>query len=580
MSQYQGLDSSVIEKLTEIKSSLKNELDLDDRAIEALKEFPESDALKILTQFETSNPTNVANKSAFLCGVMKTYRAKMKTTEGGVAPTTNSVSTVAGGPDDTKIQKLLDTTGFNLNITAGQRRYFDEGWTGPIPGNGTTKFCSQIFIGKLPRDAFEDELIPLLAEYGSIYEFRLMFDSSQARNKGYGFCHYTTKEAADKAVKALHGSTFKHHTLGVNISPAKTRLFVGSIPKAKTKEEIFKEFTENCTCEGVNDVIVYTDPEQPSDANRGFAFIDFDTHEQASQAKKKMANNTMQPFKHTNVPVDWAQVQEDPDDDEMAKVKNLYVSNLPASCTEEKLAELFGKDKNNQLRASFEKVKKIKNYAFVFFKERSQELQDAIDEMNGQVMEDSTIKVELAKPQSAESRDRKRKMMDQQNGFEQGGFPPRGRGGRGAMGGRGGPRGGGAMGGGYPPYGGGYQAGYYDQGGYGGFYGQGYDATYDATYAGGYQQAPRGAPRGGRGAPTRGGPARGGFAPRGAAPRGGPRGAPGAMAGAKRPAPFQQGAGGPPKKNAWEQAAPQQAYAAGQEYYADGGYGGYGQAHW
>lgn len=561
----------MIQKLTQISTSLKNELDLDDRAIEALKEFPQNDALKILTQFETSNPTNVANKSAFLCGVMKTYRAKMKTTDGGVAPTANSGSTIAGGPDDTKIQKLLDETGYNLNITAGQRRYFNEGWTGPIPGNGATKFCSQIFVGKLPRDAFEDELIPLLTEYGSIYEFRLMFDSSQARNKGYGFCHYTTKEASDKAVKALNGKTFKGHTLGVNISPAKTRLFVGSIPKAKTKEEIQKEFSDVCSCEGVNDVIVYTDPDVPNDNNRGFAFIDFDTHEQASQAKKKMANNSIQPFKHTNVPVDWAQVQEDPDDDEMAKVKTLYVSNLPTSCTEEKLTELFGKDKNFQQRASFKKVMKKKNYAFVFFEERTQELQDAIEEMNGQTMEDKVIKVELAKPQSAESRDRKRKMMDQQGGFEQGGFMPRGRGGRGAMGGRGGR---GAMGGGYPPYGGGYEAGYYDQSGYGGYYGQGYDATYDATYAGGYPQAPRGGLRGGRGAPARGGPARGGFPPRGAAPRGG---APGAMAGAKRPAPgFQQGAGGPPKKNAWEQAAPQQAYA-GQEYYA---YGGYGQAQW
>ena len=48
--------------------------DLDDRALDALKEFPSDGALAVLAQFLESNLEHVSNKSAFLCGVMKTYR--------------------------------------------------------------------------------------------------------------------------------------------------------------------------------------------------------------------------------------------------------------------------------------------------------------------------------------------------------------------------------------------------------------------------------------------------------------------------------------------------------------------------
>ena len=48
--------------------------DLDQRALDALKEFPPDGALGVLTQFLESNLAHVSNKSAFLCGVMKTYR--------------------------------------------------------------------------------------------------------------------------------------------------------------------------------------------------------------------------------------------------------------------------------------------------------------------------------------------------------------------------------------------------------------------------------------------------------------------------------------------------------------------------
>ena len=62
--------------------------DLDQRALDALKEFPPDGALGVLAQFLESNLAHVSNKSAFLCGVMKTYRQKSRGS--------NSISNAAG----------------------------------------------------------------------------------------------------------------------------------------------------------------------------------------------------------------------------------------------------------------------------------------------------------------------------------------------------------------------------------------------------------------------------------------------------------------------------------------------------
>jgi len=82
----------------------------------------------------------------------------------------------------------------------------------------------------------------------------------------------------------------------------------------------------------------------------------------------------------------------------MSKVKVLYVRNLTGDVTED------------QLRAMFEKfggvarVKKIKDYAFVHFNDRTQAVA-AMESLNGKVINDVQIEVSLAKPPS----DRKKK---------------------------------------------------------------------------------------------------------------------------------------------------------------------------
>lgn len=61
----------------------------------------------------------------------------------------------------------------------------------------------QVFVGKIPRDLYEDELVPLFESAGPIWDLRLMMDPLSGQNRGYAFITYCNKEDAQKAVKLV-----------------------------------------------------------------------------------------------------------------------------------------------------------------------------------------------------------------------------------------------------------------------------------------------------------------------------------------------------------------------------------------
>merc|ERR1719402_336182 len=97
-----------------------------------------------------------------------------------------------------EVKALLERTGYTIDVSPGQRLYSAN--EHEEPGTGQHVFNSQIYIGKLPLDMYEDRLIPELEAYGTVYALRLMADSTKKVTKGYAFCMYTTEEAASAAV--------------------------------------------------------------------------------------------------------------------------------------------------------------------------------------------------------------------------------------------------------------------------------------------------------------------------------------------------------------------------------------------
>ncbi|XP_061610350.1 heterogeneous nuclear ribonucleoprotein Q-like isoform X2 [Phyllopteryx taeniolatus] len=383
------LPQKVAEKLDELYiAGLVAHSDLDERAIEALKEFNEEGALQVLLQFKESDLSHVQNKSAYLCGVMKTYRQREK--QGA------KVADATKGPDEAKIKELLDRTKYTLDVTTGQRKYGgpppESVYMGIQPTVGT-----EIFVGKIPRDLFEDELVPLFEKAGPIWDLRLMMDPLSGLNRGYAFVTFCTKEAAQEAVKLCNNREIrpgKH--IGVCISVANNRLFVGSIPKNKTKEQIEEEFSK--VTEGLSDVILYHQPDDKK-KNRGFCFLEYEDHKTAAQARRRLMSGKVKVWNNV-VTVEWADPIEDPDPEVMAKVKVLFVRNLANSVTEEILETSFSQF------GKVDRVKKLKDYAFVHFEERDGAVK-ALAEMNGKELEGEPVEIVFAKPPDQKRKERK-----------------------------------------------------------------------------------------------------------------------------------------------------------------------------
>ncbi|XP_047183656.1 APOBEC1 complementation factor isoform X2 [Scophthalmus maximus] len=297
----------------------------------------------------------------------------------------------AGTQKEAALQLLTQRTGYQLRQENGQRRYGGPppGWDGPAPERG-----SEIFVGKLPRDLFEDELVPLCEKFGKIYEVRMMMDFN-GNNRGYAFVTFNTKLEARTAMKQLNNYEIRNgRLLGVCASVDNCRLFVGGIPKSKKREEILSEMRK--VTEGVVDVIVYPSAADKT-KNRGFAFVEYESHRAAAMARRKLLPGRIQLWGHA-IAVDWAEPEVEVDEDTMAAVKILYIRNLMLQTTEETIEKEF----NSLKPGAVERVKKIRDYAFVHFTQREDAI-SAMNALNGKMVDGSPIEVTLAKPVDKDS---------------------------------------------------------------------------------------------------------------------------------------------------------------------------------
>jgi len=135
----------------------------------------------------------------------------------------------------TGLLRLLERTGYQLIQINGQRLYGGPppNWKGPQPPRG-----SEIFVGKIPRNCFEDEIVPVFEKIGQIYEMRLMMDFSGS-NRGFGFVMYLSPEIATLAINTLNNYEIREgRRIGVVRSANNCRLSIGNIPSDKNEEDI------------------------------------------------------------------------------------------------------------------------------------------------------------------------------------------------------------------------------------------------------------------------------------------------------------------------------------------------------
>jgi len=69
---------------------------------------------------------------------------------------------------------------------------------------------------------------------------------------------------------------------------------------------------------GLANAIIYSSPDDKR-KNRGFCFLEYESHKAASVAKKKLGSRPIRVW-NCDIIVDWADPQEEPDSETMAKV--------------------------------------------------------------------------------------------------------------------------------------------------------------------------------------------------------------------------------------------------------------------
>ncbi|CAG9856059.1 unnamed protein product [Phyllotreta striolata] len=259
-----------------------------------------------------------------------------------------------------KLNALREKSGYNITQTNGQRVYAPAPSSGvPAPPRG----C-EIFVGKLSKYIFEDELVPLFERVGPLYKFRMMLDFSE-RSRGYAFATYFTVEHAERAIAELNNHQIRPNLfIGVYKSVDNCRLFVGNIPYEVGRDEVFDKLTS--LVQGVSDIIMFYDIQKPG-LNRGFVFVEFESHRYAAMARRQFSPNNLQIW-GKSLYVDWADPLPNVNPDIMAKVTVLYLSNLPPEFDADDIRACVCKKISPQM---IRKVYKNSSYAFVHFNNRN-----------------------------------------------------------------------------------------------------------------------------------------------------------------------------------------------------------------
>ncbi|XP_069508952.1 dead end protein homolog 1 [Ambystoma mexicanum] len=194
------------------------------------------------------------------------------------------------------LMSWVKETGTNLIQINGQRKYGGPppDWVGAAPPSG-----SEVFIGKLPQDIYEDKLIPLFESVGKIYEFRLMMTFS-GLNRGFAYARYNNRRNAQAAIASLNGyEVQKGHRIVVCRSTEKCELCVDGVPCRLEQGELKSALQE--VTSGLVDLSLYPSPTKKREL---LAVVKYNSHRAAAMAKKVLVEDSLRLYGQ-KLSVDW-----------------------------------------------------------------------------------------------------------------------------------------------------------------------------------------------------------------------------------------------------------------------------------
>lgn len=268
-----------------------------------------------------------------------------------------------------------------------------------------------IFIKNLDKSIDNKALYDTFSAFGNILSCKVSCDHNGS--KGYGFVHFETEEAAQRAIEKVDGMLLndKKVYVGKFISRSERHKMIGERMKHYTNIYI-KNFGDNLDDEKlremfekygtVKSVAVMKDQEGKS---RGFGFVAYENHEDAAKAVDEMNGMDVggqdiyvgRAQKKSERMSEIRQRYERQKQEQIQRYQgvNLYVKNLDDTIRDDSLREAFAQFGTITSAKVMTDGERSRGFGFVCFS-APEEATKAVTEMNGRIVGSKPLYVALA----------------------------------------------------------------------------------------------------------------------------------------------------------------------------------------
>ncbi|MBX2851426.1 MAG: RNA-binding protein [Phycisphaeraceae bacterium] len=102
-----------------------------------------------------------------------------------------------------------------------------------------------VYIGNLPYDATEEQVVELFKEFGEVNRAALVKDRETGRPRGFGFVEMPNDDEAHRAIEALSGKDYEGRPLTVNEARNRSaQRNSANLSRSATKEEQTDDTTQ------------------------------------------------------------------------------------------------------------------------------------------------------------------------------------------------------------------------------------------------------------------------------------------------------------------------------------------------
>ncbi|XP_032006517.1 polyadenylate-binding protein 3 [Hylobates moloch] len=268
-----------------------------------------------------------------------------------------------------------------------------------------------IFVKNLDKSINNKALYDTVSAFGNVLSCKVVCDENGS--KGYGFVHFETREAAERAIEKMNGIPLNDRKVFVGRFKSRKEREAELGARAKEFPNVYiKNFGEDMDDERLKDLFgkfgptlsvkVMTDQ---SGKSKGFGFVSFEKHEDAQKAVDEMNGKELsgkqiyvgraqkKVERQTELKRKFEQMKQDRIT--RYQVVNLYVKNLDDAIDDERLRKAFSPFGTITSAKVMMEGGRSKGFGFVCFSS-PEEATKAVTEMNGRIVATEPLYVALA----------------------------------------------------------------------------------------------------------------------------------------------------------------------------------------